>query len=152
VLLPQADIAAAALREGLAAKGWQVRPVVAYRTVDYPARAGKRLTAVLAAGAPGTAQVPGAGELEELSVPDFTRAAAAGGIGAVVLTSPSLVRRLQAVAPRLPDEVLLVAIGNSTAREAAARGLTVAAVAAAPTPEGIADALAAALRPAGRHR
>jgi uroporphyrinogen-III synthase len=52
----------------------------------------------------------------------------------------------------LPDEVLLGAIGNSTAREAAARGLPVAAVADAPTPEGIADALAAALRPAGRHR
>ncbi|NKX51080.1 uroporphyrinogen-III synthase, partial [Arthrobacter deserti] len=56
VLLPQADIAAATLEEGLTARGWLVRAVTAYRTVDYPARPDRRLTAVLA---PGAAQAPG---------------------------------------------------------------------------------------------
>jgi len=144
VLLPQADIAAPTVQDGLAAKGWDVQPVVAYHTVDYPARPQRRLTAVLAS-ASGTSPAPGPAELEEISVAEFNQAAAGGGIGAVVLTSPSLVRRLHAVAPALPPDVLLVAIGNSTAREAAALGLPIAAVAAAPTPAGIADALAAAL-------
>jgi uroporphyrinogen-III synthase/uroporphyrinogen III methyltransferase/synthase len=144
VLLPHADIAAPTVEEGLAAKGWDVRPVVAYHTVDYPARPDRRLTAVLAA-ASDAGPAGGASELEEISVPDFNQAAADGGIGAVVLTSPSLVRRLHAVAPSLPPDVLLVAIGNSTAREAGALGLAISAVAAAPTPAGIADALAAAL-------
>ncbi|NKX53782.1 uroporphyrinogen-III synthase [Arthrobacter mobilis] len=147
VLLPQADIAAATLADGLAAKGWQVRPVVAYRTVDYPARPDRRLTAVLAAASAGSPGADSAGTAgaAEISVADFNRAAADGGIGAVVLTSPSLVRRLHAVAPGLPAGVLLVAIGNSTAREAARLELRIAAVAAAPTPAGVADALAAAL-------
>lgn len=146
VLLPHADIAAATLEEGLAAKGWDVRPVIAYHTVDYPARPDRRLTALLAAASgAGTGPAGGPVELEEISVADFNRAAADGGIGAVVLTSPSLVRRLHAVAPSLPSDVLLVAIGNSTAHEAAELGLPIAAVAAAPTPAGIADALAAAL-------
>ncbi|MFD1214694.1 uroporphyrinogen-III synthase, partial [Arthrobacter sp. GCM10027362] len=149
VLLPQADIAAATIEEGLAAKGWQVRAVTAYHTVDYPARPERRLTAVLAP-ASGTGRA--AAEPGEISVADFTRAAADGGIGAVVLTSPSVVRRLHAVAPALPAGVLLVAIGNSTAREAAELGLDIAAVAAVPTPAGIADALATALcRPANQH-
>ena len=144
--MPQADIAAPTLEQGLAAKGWDARPVVAYHTVDYPARADRRLTAVLASahGDDGT-PAGGAAELAEISVPDFNRTAADGGIGAVVLTSPSVVRRLHAVAPSLPRQLPLVAIGNSTAHEAASLGLPIAAVAVAPTPAGIADAVAAAL-------
>lgn len=146
VLMPQADIAAPTLEQGLAAKGWDARPVVAYHTVDYPARADRRLTAVLASahGDDGT-PAGGAAELAEISVPDFNRTAADGGIGAVVLTSPSVVRRLHEVAPSLPRQLPLVAIGNSTAHEAASLGLPIAAVAVAPTPAGIADAVAAAL-------
>ena len=140
VFLPQADLAANTIFEGLMGKGWQVLPVVAYHTVDYPARPERRITQSLAsAGA-----APAGAELEPITAEDFNEAVAAGEIHAVVLTSPSLARRLHLVAPQLPEKLLLVAIGNSTAGESRRLGLPLAATAAQPTPQGIADALAAA--------
>lgn len=142
VFLPQADIAADTIFEGLMDKGWQVLPVVAYHTVDHPARAERRLTAVLESVSPA----PGGAELESITVEDFNRGVAEKAIDAVVLTSPSVARRLHELAPSLPPHVLLVAIGNSTAREAESLGLDIAATATAPTPAGIADALTEALK------
>ncbi|MGC0237048.1 uroporphyrinogen-III synthase [Arthrobacter sp. SD76] len=70
-----------------------------------------------------------------------------GSIDAVLAASPSAVRRIADLAPL--HGCRLVAIGRSTAEQAAALGLQVAAVAAEPTPEGLADAVGAALGTAG---
>jgi len=142
VFLPQADIAADTIFEGLMGKGWQVLPVVAYRTVDYPARPERRLTEALVPAGPDGQPV----EVEPLTVDQFKAGLDAGRIHAVVLTSPSVARRLQQVSPELPDGLLLVAIGNSSAAEGQSLGMPVAATAALPTPEGVADALLAAVR------
>ncbi|EMY35627.1 uroporphyrinogen-III synthase [Arthrobacter crystallopoietes BAB-32] len=144
VFLPQADIAADTIFEGLMGKGWQVLPVVAYRTVDYPARPERRLTESLASAGP--AGQPAEPEPEPLTVDQFKAGLDAGRIDAVVLTSPSIARRLRQVSPELPDGLLLVAIGNSSAAEGQRLGMSIAATAALPTPEGIADALLAAVR------
>jgi uroporphyrinogen-III synthase len=137
VLLPQADIAAPTVFEGLMAKGWQVLPVTAYRTVDYPARPELRLTAELEIAAREPAD-----DLELISAADFRSRAGNGTIDAVVLTSPSVTRRLAGLLDPWPAGLRLIAIGTSSARQAAELGLEVAATAAEPTPPGIADALA----------
>jgi uroporphyrinogen-III synthase len=139
VLLPQADIAAPILAEGLAAAGAAVTAVTAYRTVDYPAAAERRL-AVTPEDGDGGPKPP--------SYPLLTPEAAAaeiaqGRMGAVIAASPSAVRRIAALGPLAGCR--LVVIGRSTADQATAVGLTVAAVAAEPTPDGLVAAVAKAL-------
>ncbi|MFF2297510.1 uroporphyrinogen-III synthase [Arthrobacter sp. NPDC058127] len=138
VLLPQADIADAVLAAGIEAKGAAVQAVTAYHTVDYPADPERRLTAVLAAAngwQPGDAS----------RAPELTPAAAkaelaSGRLHAVVAASPSAARRIHASLAPLRD-CRFIAIGRSTAAEAAALGIPVAATAKEPTPAGIVAAL-----------
>lgn len=137
VLLPQSDLAEPTLVDGLAAKGWAPEAVTAYRTVDYPARAGLRLTATLA---------PSSGRQRTEPAVRLTPAEAAGqiqagAIGAVVLASGSAARRVAATLAPLPESCLVIAIGEPTRAEAQRLGLRVAATAAHPTPEGIVAAL-----------
>jgi uroporphyrinogen-III synthase len=113
-----------------------VTSVVAYRTVDYPARAELRLTAELPSGVViSSADTPAA-----LS-PEETRAALdAGTVDAVVAASPSAARRIAATLLPLGG-CQLIAIGQPTAAEASSLGLSVAATAKVPTPDGIVAAL-----------
>ncbi|MGN6442079.1 MAG: uroporphyrinogen-III synthase [Arthrobacter sp.] len=141
VFLPQADIAAATLAEGLAAAGTAVDAVIAYRTVDYPAAAERRLAVQPEDGDAGP-QAPS----YSLLTPETAAAdIAAGRIAAVIAASPSAVRRIAALGPL--GSCRLVAIGRSTADQATAMGLDVAAVAAEPTPDGLVAAVAKALNP-----
>lgn len=130
ILLPQADLADPALRTDLDGLGWDVHAVTAYCTVDYPA-AGVRFT-------------PEVSSSEDLLTPEAFAAAPAGP-RAVVLTSPSIVRRFLRLCSPVPPQTLLVAIGDSTAAQMAQQGLSPHAVAAQPTPAGIARALAVAV-------
>ncbi len=140
VLLPQSNLASPTLVDGLAAKGWAPEAVTAYRTVDYPARDGRRLTAALAARSP----------MQECVARDVLAPAQAAGeirsgaIGAVVLASGSAARRTAETMAPLPENCLVVAIGEPTREEAERLGMRVAATAVHPTPEGITAALAAA--------
>ncbi|WP_346959571.1 uroporphyrinogen-III synthase [uncultured Arthrobacter sp.] len=137
VLLPQADIADPRLRRGLQARGASVQAVTAYRTVDYPADPRRSL------GTPA----PRTGDAAVLSLSDAQAAIDAGTLHAVVAASPSAARRLHAGLSPLGD-CLLVAIGRSTAAEARALGLPVAAVAEEPTASGLVAAVIRALDPA----
>ncbi|RKO26681.1 uroporphyrinogen-III synthase [Pseudarthrobacter phenanthrenivorans] len=139
VLLPQADIASPRLAEGLTAAGGRVTAVVAYNTVDYPAAAERRLAVPLEDAAAGEA-LPS----YVLLTPDKAAAElAAGRIDAVIAASPSAARRIAELSP-LP-RCSFVAIGRSTAEQASALGIPVAATAAEPSPEGLVAAVAAAL-------
>lgn len=141
ILLPQADIAAGTLAAGLAAAGSDVTAVTAYRTVDYPAAAERRLAVQSEDGDAGP-QPPS----YSLVTPETAALEIAEGrIAAVVAASPSAVRRIAALVPLAGCR--LVAIGRSTADQAAALGLEVAAVAAEPTPEGLVAAVAKAVNP-----
>lgn len=141
VLLPQADIAAPLLAEGLLAAGSSVTAVTAYSTVEYPAAAERRL-AVGQEDAAGGAEPP---SYVLLTPADARAELAAGRIDAALAASPSAVRRL---AELLPDGACrLVVIGRSTAEQAAALDLQVAGVAAEPTPAGLVAALIRALNP-----
>ncbi|WP_354182561.1 uroporphyrinogen-III synthase [Arthrobacter sp. UYP6] len=131
ILLPQADLADPALREALTTLGWDVRAVTAYCTVDHPA-SGVRFTPAVEAGTDGR---------EILLTPREFLAGAPAGPRAVVLTSPSIVRRFLRLCAPLPPGTLLVAIGDSTAAQMAELGGPPDAVADQPTPEGIAQAL-----------
>lgn len=154
VLLPQSDLAAMTLRDGLADRGWRVQVVVAYRTVDHPADEFRRL-AVPPTVIPGSATAADAwlesNDVDRgvttpvLGIDELRRMVAAGEAGAVVLTSPSITRRLEAALGELLAGLLLVAIGQRTAQQATTIGLPVAAVASRPTPKGIVDALARAV-------
>ena len=146
VLLPQADIAAPALAQGLEAKGARVRTVVAYHTVDYPAARDRRLASAVSAGA-GTAGAGTANGGLPVLTPDAAKGAvAAGEVAAVVAASPSAARRISAELAPL-GACRVVAIGKSTAAEAEARGLAVAATARESTPEGLVAAIISALHP-----
>ncbi|MHA7305833.1 uroporphyrinogen-III synthase [Arthrobacter sp. TMN-49] len=137
VLLPQSDLAEATLVDGLDAKGWDADVVTAYSTVDYPAREGKRLTAALNGATPG-----GPGTSYPLLTPaQAAREAQAGLIHAVVLASGSAARRVAATMAPLPDDCLVIAIGQPTRAQAQRLGLRVAATATHPTPAGIVAAL-----------
>lgn len=151
VLLPQADIAAPRLAEGLTASGALVTVVTAYQTVDYPADADRRLAVDPmgtdpAEGILDRSPAPVAGPPSyALLTPEGARGEiAAGRLHAVVAASPSAVRRISSALSPLGD-CRLVAIGRSTADEAAALGLSVAAVAAEPTPAGLVAAVREAL-------
>lgn len=136
LLLPQADIAAPALRDGLAAKGADVTAVVAYHTVDYPARPGLRLAAEL----PSAVGVSLDAVPRQLSASQTRGELDAGRIDAVVAASPSAARRIAATLLPL-GRCRFVAIGRPTAAEAAVVGIPVAATAQVPTPDGIVAAL-----------
>ncbi|GGC87966.1 hypothetical protein GCM10011512_13640 [Tersicoccus solisilvae] len=124
VLLPHSDLAAGTLETGLAARGWTVHPVTAYRTVDHPA-------------APEQALEP------EADVAGLTVVAAqAARPDAAVVTSPSTVRRWLAVGHPCP----LVAIGPTSAAAATDAGHPAAATAASPDPADVLAAVAAAVR------
>jgi uroporphyrinogen-III synthase len=150
VLLPQADIAAPRLSEGLAASGAAVTVVTAYRTVDYPAAAERRLDLEppaneLHENVLQVASQPTGTPSYSLLTPEAARGEiAAGRLHAVVAASPSAVRRINSALSPLGG-CRLVAIGRSTADEAAALGLDVAAIAAEPTPEGLVAAVSEAL-------
>ncbi|SDT44619.1 uroporphyrinogen-III synthase [Pseudarthrobacter equi] len=141
VLLPQADIAADTLADGLRKGGGDVTAVTAYRTVDFPAAAERRLAVQPEDG--GASQATAS---YTLLTPEAAAAEIAGGqISAVVAASPSAVRRIAALSPLAGCR--LVAIGRSTAEQAAALDLPVAAVADEPTPEGLVAAVVKALTP-----
>ena len=113
VLLPASALADPALADGLRRAGWEVEQVAAYTTVT--------------------------AEAHDLP-PDLDRAWAAGGVDAVVLTAPSTTRAVLELLGPPPQGTGLVAIGATTAAATRKLGLTVAAVAPSPTPEGVLQA------------
>ena len=113
VLLPASALADPALADGLRRAGWEVEQVAAYTTVTADART-----------------LP----------PDLDSAWAAGGVDAVVLTAPSTTRAVLELLGPPPQGTGLVAIGATTAAATRKLGLTVAAVAPSPTPEGVLQA------------
>jgi uroporphyrinogen-III synthase len=84
-----------------------------------------------------------------VSAPERLRAALAGGIDAITLTSGSTARNLvDALGSNgVPAGVVIVCIGNQTAAEARAAGLTVAAIAAEASVDGLVRALTECLAP-----
>lgn len=157
ILLPQADLAAETLGRRLADQGWDVQRVTAYQTVTYPADPARRITAdsaldPLGAAVEGGSSVdPNTDAVTELDREGFWAAAGAGAVDAVVFTSPSTVRQLLDGAPGswpgpLPGGLAAVLIGATTADAAATYGIPGGTIAVEPSPEGIADAIAAAVR------
>lgn len=141
ILLPQADIASGMLAAGLEAAGGTVTAVTAYRTVDYPAAAERRLALRPEDGDAG----PQPPSYSLLTPETAATEIAEGRIAAVIAASPSAVRRISDLGPLAGCR--LVVIGRSTADQAAALGLEVAVVAAEPTPDGLVAAVAQALDP-----
>lgn len=146
VVLPQADIADPKLAKGLQERGATVQTVTAYQTVDYPADPARSL----GASAPAEAEFPALTPLSIVTPAMVKAELEAGRLHAVVAASPSAVRRLHSVLAPL-GECRLVAIGPSTAAQAAALGLTVAAIANQPTAEGLLEAVVLALAPDSPH-
>ncbi len=95
VLIPQSDIAEPTLVAGLAKLGLDVEFVTAYRTVGVP--------------------------VAEHVAADV----ASGRIRAVLLTSGSVARQVQAQLAPLPEDTVVAAIGPRTAFDARAAGITV---------------------------
>ena len=123
VLCPRADIAPDGLEIALAAKGWSPTRVDAYRT-RFPR-----------------------------SLPrDARDALRAGEVDAVTFTSASTVRGFVGALGATKGSPKVVCIGPVTAREARARGLTVAAVAKPHTMEGLVTALERVFTPKGTAR
>ncbi|MFW2514636.1 uroporphyrinogen-III synthase [Demequina sp. SO4-13] len=118
VLAPLGNLAAPVLPRGLERKGWQVHAVEAYRTID--------------------GSGVGRATREELE---------AGEFDAVLLTSGSVAERFAASVTALPEHTMVVAIGDMTAASARAAGLTVSAVATAPSYDGVVAGLLEALDP-----
>lgn len=155
VLLPQSDIAESTLVSGLAANGAVVQAVTAYRTVDYPARPDRRLTAVLetsrdwdhtpsqTSADPGAADAV-APEPDRLTPAEAQEQVRSGRIDAVVAASGSAARSIARLLGPLPESCLLIAIGVPTREESTRLGMRVAATAKQPTPAGIVHALAEA--------
>ena len=119
VLLPASALADPALADGLRRAGWEVEQVAAYTTVTADA-----------------CNLP----------PDLEHRWATGGVDAVVLTAPSTTRAVLELLGPPPQGTGLVAIGATTAAAARELGLTVAAVAPSPTPEGVLQATVDATR------
>jgi uroporphyrinogen-III synthase len=121
VLCARADIAPEGLETALAAKGWTPTRVDAYRT-----------------------RMP-------RSLPPEARATLREGrVDAVTFTSASTVRGFVGALGAVKGNPKIVCIGPVTAREARARGFTVATVANPHTMEGLVDALERAFTPRGR--
>ena len=117
VLLPRADRAGPELPAALAAKGWAVDEVVAYRTVP-------------------VAEVD----------PDLRKRVEAGRVHWAAFTSPSTVAGFVAAFGGQPPPALrLAAIGPTTAAALAELGLAVQAEAAEPTAEALVEAIARAV-------
>ncbi len=114
VFLPRADIATETLAAGLIALGWEVEDVTAYRTVR---------------AAPPPAPV--------------REAIKTGKFDAVVFTSSSTVRNLVGIAGKPHLGTVIAAIGPATAKTCEEHGLRVDVVAAKPSANELADALAA---------
>ena len=114
VFLPRADIATETLAAGLVELGWEVDDVTAYRTVR---------------AAPPPAPV--------------REAIKSGKFDAVVFTSSSTVRNLVGIAGKPHPSTVIAVIGPQTAKTAEEHGLRVDAIAAEPSAEHLADALAA---------
>ena len=119
VLLPASALADPALADGLRRAGWEVEQVAAYTTVTADAH-----------------DLP----------PNLEDRWATGGVDAVVLTAPSTTRAVLELLGPPPQGTGLVAIGATTAAATRKLGLTVAAVAPAPTPEGVLQATVDATR------
>lgn len=129
LLLPQSARASDELATGLSDRGWSVDRVEAYRTVTYPGDPARRL---LPEDRPG-ADVVTPAELARQS---------AGT--ALVLTSPSAVEELldsPAADALLSGAVPCVALGVPTRRVMDAAGVPVAAQAATPDADGVAEAV-----------
>lgn len=118
VLVPLGNLAAPVLPRGLERKGWTVTQVEAYRTVD-GAGVGRQLR-------------------EQIE---------SGTFDAILLTSGSVAQRLAQAGTDVPEDTMIVAIGDMTAAAARGAGLTVTAVATAPSYDGIVAGLLAALDP-----
>ncbi len=112
VLIPQSDIAEPTLVAGLATLGLDVEFVTAYRTVGVPVA-------------------------EHISA-DVT----SGRIRAVLVTSGSVARQMQAQLAPLPQETLVAAIGPRTAFDARAAGLAVHVIAESRSAASLVDGLA----------
>ena len=119
VLLPASALADPALADGLRRAGWEVEQVAAYTTVTADAH-----------------DLP----------PDLDRTWATGGVDAVVLTAPSTTRAVLELLGPPPQRTGLVAIGATTAAATRELGLTVAAVAPSPPPEGVLQATVDAIQ------
>ena len=119
VLLPASALADPALAEGLRRAVWEVEQVAAYTTVTADAH-----------------DLP----------PNLEDRWATGGVDAVVLTAPSTTRAVLELLGPPPQGTGLVAIGATTAAATRELGLTVAAVAPSPTPEGVLQATIDAIR------
>ncbi|MGO4256503.1 uroporphyrinogen-III synthase [Marmoricola sp. RAF53] len=113
VFLPRADIATETLVAGLVDLGWEVDDVTAYRTVR--------------------AAPPPAPTREAIK---------SGKFDAVVFTSSSTVRNLVGIAGKPHASTIIAVIGPATAKTAEEHGLRVDVLAASPSAEELADALA----------
>jgi len=113
VFLPRADIATETLVAGLIELGWEVDDVTAYRTVR---------------AAPPPAET--------------REAIKSGKFDAVVFTSSSTVRNLVGIAGKPHATTVISAIGPATANTAEEHGLRVDVLAAEPSVEALAEALA----------
>ena len=113
VFLPRADIATETLAAGLVEMGWEVDDVTAYRTVR---------------------AAPPAVETRD--------AIKTGKFDAVVFTSSSTVRNLVGIAGKPHATTVVACIGPATAKTAEEHGLRVDVLAAEPSVEVLAEALA----------
>lgn len=139
VWLPQSNLASAELAEGLRAAGAELQTTVAYRTVDYPAAEGARLTTPLQISA-GEEASAGSDAARLLSPAAARELIGQGSLDAVIAASPSAADRIAATLAPL-HSTRFIAIGQPTAEQAARIGLRVAATASTPTPQGIVEAL-----------
>ncbi|MCR2051286.1 uroporphyrinogen-III synthase [Actinomyces bowdenii] len=139
LLLPASALADPALAQGLRRSGWEVEQVEAYTTRALePGEVPEELR---------RAWRPRGGDSGPDGSPDDgTGSGCAGGVDAVVLTAPSTARAMVELLGHPPRATRLVAIGATTARAIRGLGLEVAAVASAPTPAGVREAVEEALR------
>jgi uroporphyrinogen III methyltransferase/synthase len=114
VFLPRADIATETLAAGLAELGWEAEDVTAYRTVR---------------AAPPPAPI--------------REAIKSGSFDAVLFTSSSTVRNLVGIAGKPHPTTVVACIGPATAKTVEEHGMRVDVLAASPSVEVLADALAA---------
>jgi uroporphyrinogen-III synthase len=112
VLVPQSDIAEPTLVDGLAALGVDAEYVSAYRTVGVPAPA------------------------------EVLRDVAEGRVRAILVSSGSVARQVQAQFAPLPEGTVVAAIGPRTAYDARAAGLTVQVIAEQRSGESLVEGLA----------
>lgn len=131
--LPQSDRARPRLADGLRAAGWDVRTGLSYRTVPYPAQAGRRLLDAAADEGRGDVVTP-------------ARLAAVAAGTAVVLTSSSAAEEFVAagLTPLVGERVRLVAIGAPTRDTCARQGLPLLGTAPTPDAAGVLAVLRAA--------